>query len=161
MKVGKGNDFRNTWYTWLIKSSIPFLKRKIPSRFVPGQDNFSQDISLAGHSDLLCLTSWRTALSAFDKKKKDTHISLGWRDEVLKGHIAQCLRVRAPQSNCLGLLLAMWPWASYLSPCLSLLICKWDNYTTVLIGLLTGIKEVTYVQCLKVPGPCKYKNKNC
>lgn len=40
-----------------IKSSILFLERKIPSRFVPGQDNFSQDISLAGQSDLLCLTS--------------------------------------------------------------------------------------------------------
>lgn len=71
VKAGKGNDFRNTWFTWLIKSSIPFLKRKIPSRFVPWQDNFSQDISLAGHSDLLCLTSWRTALSAFDKKKQN------------------------------------------------------------------------------------------
>lgn len=40
-----------------INSSILFLERKIPSRFVPGQDNFSQDISLAGQSDLLCLTS--------------------------------------------------------------------------------------------------------
>lgn len=132
MKVGKGNDFRNTWFTWLIKSSIPFLKRKIPSRFVPWQDHFFQDISLAGHCDLLCLTGWWTALSAFDKKKKNknTHISLGRRDEVLKGHIAQCLRVWAPKSNCLGLLLAMWPWASYLSLCLSLLICKmgWLHY---------------------------------
>lgn len=40
-----------------IKSSILFLEKKIPSRFVPGQDNFSKDISLAGQSDLLCLTS--------------------------------------------------------------------------------------------------------
>lgn len=43
-----------------VKSNQVFLSlkgKKIPSRFVPRQDNFSQDISLAGQSDLLCLTS--------------------------------------------------------------------------------------------------------
>ena len=160
MKVGKGNDFRNSWFTWLIKSSIPFLKRKIPSRFVPWQDNFSQDIS----QDILTCFVWladEQFCLPLTKKKKKKHSYFfrteGWGLDrpycsVLKG-MGSTVKLPGFAPCDLGHLVCLC--ASVFSS------VKWDNYTTVLIGLLRGIKEVTYVQCLKVPGPCKYKNKNC